>query len=708
MADLPSEEPASRPAGRTTPPPRREQYDDLDWREVQRGSRPGNVYIRIMRPAEGEFEQVSREHLIAKETTGAPRRGFGKLWRGLHDLLIGHPLATAAAAHERLSKTKALAVLSSDALSSVAYATEEILLILVLAGAAALSFSLPIGLAIIALVLLVGFSYRQTIKAYPQGGGSYIVASDNLGSLPGLTAGAALMIDYILTVAVSVAAGVAALISALPGLAPHRVILGASFIVLVTLANLRGVRESGNIFSVPTYAFILSIMALIGMGLFRLATGSVAPLPAHELAVAQDLSLFLLLRAFSSGCTALTGIEAISDGVPAFKAPEWKNARATLTILMGLLVAMFAGITILANRLNVVPDEIGHETVVSQIARLVFDGGPFYYVIQAATALILLLAANTAFADFPRLGYFLARDGYLPHQFGYRGDRLAYSWGIVVLGLFSVVLLAAFGGQTHALIPLYAVGVFTSFTLSQAGMVMRWWRRREPGWQTSIVFNGLGALTTAVVLIIVAVTKFAAGDPLFTLGGYQVHGGAWMVMVLIPLLILIFRGIKKHYTGVRAQLSLQGEVETTLPQMRHRIIVPVAGLNRVSLRALAYARGLSPDVRAVHVALEGPEEVERLRGRWEEWQLDIPLIILESPYRATVGPLLAYIDAYRKRHPTVMLTVLLPEFVPAHWWENILHNQSALRLKAALLFRPNTVVISVPYHLTDQPVAASE
>jgi hypothetical protein len=358
---------------------------------------------------------------------------------------------------------------------------------------------------------------------------------------------------------------------------------------------------------------------------------------------------------------------------------------------------MFGGITLLAYQLHITPAEGTGETVVSQIARIVFDGGPFYFVIQAATALILLLAANTSFADFPRLAYFLARDRFLPHQFAYRGDRLAYSYGIGVLGLLS----ALFGGETHALIPLYAVGVFTSFTLSQTGMVVRWWRRREPGWQTSLVLNGVGAVATMLVLVIVAITKFAAGDPLFTIGGFDVHGGAWMVMVLIPLLILGFQAIHTHYGRVAEQLSLHGSVPAELPAVSHSIIVPINDLNQASLRALAYARSVTSNVRAVHVVLEGTDEAERLRRRWEKWGGDVPLVILESPYRAMVGPLLAYIESHGRRHPRATITILLPEFVPAHWWEHILHNQSALRLKAALFFRPGTVVTSVPYHLQD-------
>lgn len=621
---------------------------------------------------------------------GAPRlTGLSGAYSRLKRLIIGEPLATAAAGHERLTKVKALAVLSSDALSSVAYATEEIMRVLLLAGTAALSASLSIGLVLVVLLFVVGFSYRQTIKAYPTGGGSYIVAKDNLGTLPGLTAAGSLLISYTLTVAVSVAAGVKALASAYPQLDSFSAEIGVGVIVLITLINLRGIRESGTIFMLPTYVFLVCIGALLAWGLVKFGFGPPGEPPTIQSAV-EPLTLFLMLRAFASGGAALTGVEAISDGVPAFKPPEWVNAQKTLTAMVVILAVTFAGITYLANRMAIVPGvaEAGHdaETVVSQIARGVFGDSFFYYAVQYATFLILFLAANTAYSDFPRLAYFLGRDRFLPHQFTFRGDRLAYSVGIVVLGIASSLVLWGFGGSISRLIPLYAFGVFSAFTLSQTGMVARWWRRREPGWQRSIIFNGVGALATFVVLLIVATTKFA--------------DGAWMVVVLLPLEVLLFRGIHAHYTQAANEVAAETPIDPT--EITHQVIVPIASLNQVALQTLAYARSIArgPEdvVSAVHIT-DDPATAETLQEQWEEWQCGVQLTIVESPYRSLVGPLLAYIDAMHAQYPEKTLTVVLPEMVPAHWWEQVLHNQTALRLKAALLFRPGIVVADVPYHL---------
>jgi amino acid transporter len=561
--------------------------------------------------------------------------------------------------------------------------------VLLLAGTAALSASLGIGAVLVVLLFVVGFSYRQTIKAYPRGGGSYIVAKDNLGTLPGLTAAGSLLISYTLTVAVSVAAGVKALASAYPVLDSVSAGVGVAVIVLITMINLRGIRESGSIFMLPTYVFLACMVALLGWGLFRFGFGPPGqPTPVQD--AVEPLTLFLMLRAFASGGAALTGVEAISDGVPAFKPPEWVNAQKTLTAMVVILAVTFTGITYLANRMATVPGvaEGGHgaETVVSQIARGVFGETPLYYAVQYATFLILFLAANTAYSDFPRLAYFLGRDKFLPHQFTFRGDRLAYSVGIVVLGIASSVVLWSFGGSISRLIPLYAFGVFSAFTLSQAGMVMRWWRRREAGWQHSIIFNGVGALATFLVLLVVATTKFA--------------DGAWMVVVLLPIVVLLFRGIHAHYTQAADELSAETPIDPD--EITHQVIVPVSSLNQVALQTLAYARsiarGPSDVVSAVHIT-DDPEAAEKLREQWEEWQCGVQLTIIESPYRSLVGPLLAYIDAMHAQHPGKTLTVVLPEMVPAHWWEQVLHNQTALRLKAALLFRPGIVVSDVPYHL---------
>ncbi len=593
---------------------------------------------------------------------------------------VGSPLPSVAERYQRLSKRLALAVFSSDALSSVAYATEEILLVLVAAGSVALIWSLPVGLAIIGLLAVVATSYWQTIHAYPSGGGSYIVARENLGTPAGLVAGAALLIDYVLTVAVSVAAGVAALTSAVPALLTHRVGIGVAAIAVIMIANLRGVRESGRLFAVPTYGFIVCLGALILWGSARLfMTGEVPPvIIPHR--TTNPVALFLLLRAFSAGCTALTGVEAISNGVPAFKPPESRNAGLTLVAMAVILGGFFAGITGLAYANGIVPR--AEETVVSQIARLTFGSGVFYYATQAFTALILFVAANTSFADFPRLSSLLARDGFLPRQLTHRGDRLVFSNGIVALGALAAVLLVAFGGETHALIPLYAVGVFVSFTLSQAGMVEHWRRIREPGWARHMAINATGALTTGVVSVIIGVTKFT-------------HG-AWIVVVLIPMLIILFIRIRAHYDRVAAQLSLQGYQPT--PEGTHYVIVPMGGVHRATLRALEYARTISPHVTAVYVDQLG--DANRVLEKWSEWGGGTPLVVLATPYRSLARPLLEYIDrVHREQGGKGFITVVLPEFVPRRWWEHFLHNQSALLLKGALLFRRGIVVVDVPYHL---------
>jgi len=611
-------------------------------------------------------------------------------------LAFGSPLPTAEEVHQRLTKVQALAVFSSDALSSVAYATEEILLVLVVAGVAALGLSLPIALAIAGLLAIVATSYYQTIHGYPSGGGAYIVAHDNLGMWPGLTAAAALLIDYVLTVAVSITAGVAAITSAFPALLAFRVGLCLLAVALITWANLRGVRESGTLFAIPTYGFVFIFLALIVVGLARLISGTLSPLPAQTPAVAegsiQALTVFLILRAFASGCTALTGIEAISNGIPAFQKPEADNAGKTLIAMATLLVGMFLGITFLARSLGVVPVE--QETVVSQIGKQVFGYGPFYLALQATTALILVLAANTSFADFPRLSSILARDRYLPRQLANLGDRLVFANGIVALAFLASTLVVIFGGQTHRLIPLYALGVFLAFTLSQAGMVRHWQRESGQGWHWKATLNGLGAVATGVVLLVIVTTKFA-------------HGG-WIVVLLIPGFIWIFSAVKHHYVTVAEQLSLEGlrpeEWEGLASQRGHKVVVPVSGMHRGTLAALRFARSLSKDVTALVVDVE-PEVTARVREKWPVWGHDVPLVVLESSYRSTIGPLLAYLDEVDRREPeSGLAVVVLPEFVPARWWQDLLHNQTARLIKNALIYRrgqegKDRVIIDVPYHL---------
>ena len=666
-------------------------------------------------------------------------------------VLVGSPLRTEQAAHERLSKKTALAVFSSDALSSTAYATEEILLVLAAAVAFgqgnAFRYVVPISLGIAVLLVIVATSYRQTIHAYPSGGGAYIVAKENLGVNAGLVAGASLLVDYVLTVSVSVAAGVAAVTSMVQGtrferLDEHKVLLCLVCIAFIAVANLRGVRESGAIFAAPTYGFVVCFMFMIGYGLVHYFTaGGAAHVPgADELKIAegyrfQPVTLFLILGAFSNGCAALTGIEAISNGVPAFKRPEARNASRTLVVMAALLTTMFLGTSLTAWLYGVHPH--ANETVISQFGRIIFTGplAWFYYVVQVTTALILVLAANTSFADFPRLASLLARDRFLPRQFANRGDKLVFSNGIVILAVFSSLLVIAFGGDTSRLIPLYAVGVFLSFTLSQAGMVRHWLDERAgarkqnrgagggaPGgdakngngrkampdamlaasddihvskfvedevtspanWKKSIVVNGLGAVATFVVLCVFVVTKF-------------VHG-AWIVVVLVPLLVLMFRSIHKHYVRVAKQLSTEGLVH--LQEIRNTVVVPISGIHRGVITALQYAKSISTDgcVKAVYVDLD-EDATHKLQQKWERWGSGVELVVLESPYRSLTRPLLRYIDRLRRGGGDDFVTVVLPEFVPARWWQQLLHNQSSLLLKGSLLFKKCVVVVSVPYHL---------
>lgn len=616
-------------------------------------------------------------------------------WR---QVLVGSPLRTAEHVHQRLTKTKALAIFSSDALSSVAYATEEILLVLVLAGSVAYKLSIPIAFVITGLLVIVSVSYYQTIHGYPSGGGSYIVAHENLGVWPGLVAAAALLIDYVLTVAVSITAGIVAITSAFPELLPWRVHLCLLAILLIVWGNLRGVRESGAVFAMPTYVFLLFFLLLIGGGVLRLAIGSLesvqTPAIPERPGGLEILSIWLVLRAFASGCTAMTGIEAISDGVPAFQKPESDNAGKTLIVMIAILGSMFLGITFLAHTLGVVP--VAHESVVSQIGRQVFGGGLLYFALQASTAMILVLAANTAFADFPRLASILARDGYAPRQLANMGDRLVFSNGIAALAILAGVLVVLFRGNTHSLIPLYSVGVFLSFTLSQAGMVCRWYKRQEDGWRLKAAINGLGAVSTGVVLCVVVESKFT-------------HG-AWLIMLLIPALVTVFRAVHQHYGDMREQVFLQeGEVIpwSHLKGVRpHKVVVPLASLNRAALAALQFARSVSDDVTAVVVDVDAAS-TQRLKDSWEAWGVDIPLVALESPYRSVVRPLLAYLEHTDQhasdRGPAI---VILPEIVPARWWQNLLHNQTTLQLKAVLLFREahngvSRIVINVPYRLHD-------
>ena len=601
----------------------------------------------------------------------------------LKRLLVGKPIPSSLAHHERLSRVTGLAVLSSDALSSVAYATDFIVVTLVVAGAAALGYAIPIGIVIASLLAIVAFSYRQTIHAYPTGGGAYIVAKENISATAGLVAAASLLVDYTLTVSVSISAGVLAITSAAPTLHVYRVEMCLVFLALLMVGNLRGIRESGRIFAVPTYFFVVSILGLIGIGLYHYLTHTIVPVdaPLPLTAGRAPLTIFLLLTAFANGCTAMTGVEAVSNGVPAFRPPEAKNAATTLVTMAALAITMFLGITFLAHVYKVMPTAA--ESGVSQLARAIFGGHTFlYYLVQAATTLILVLAANTAYADFPRLASIVSRDRYLPRQFMNQGDRLAFSNGIIVLSVFAAVLIIVFRGDTQSLLPLYMIGVFVSFTLSQAGMVIHWRQSREAGWKTSAFINGFGALVTGVVLIIVTVTKTLEG--------------AWIVLLLIPAIVMIFQATRRHYDKVASQLTLRGY--TTQRRIHNTVLMPIGGIQRAVVEALRYAETLSDDVRAVYVDVD-PASTEQLRRDWDVWGGKVNLIVLTSPYRSMMEPLLEYIEQVENERPDDYVTVILPEFVPARWWQHLLHNQRALLIKGALLFRPNTVVTSVPFHL---------
>jgi amino acid transporter len=669
------------------------QSRDLRQLHTVRGSLPGNRYVRVVQPFSEEFRRRAPGHLIASERVLEPEGGLGRLADQLRRILIGRRIASERETQERIGPIKGLAIFASDNISSSAYATEEIMRVVVVAGIGALAaLTMPLTLAIVVVLAIVVTSYQQTIRAYPSGGGSYTVASDNLGTGSGLVAAAALMTDYVLTVAVSVAAGVAALTSIFPAIFPHRVLLGVGFVALLWLGNLRGLRESANVFAIPTYVYLLAIYGLIGFGLLGVVTGTLPDYHAPSTWIAttgtEGLGLLLILRAFAAGSVALTGTEAVSNGVQAFKPPESRNAGMVLILMGTLFGTIFLGISFLASQLGVVPDPSERQTVISQIAGTLFGNGtPYHYLIQLSTSFLLVLAANTAFAGFPRLASILGKDRFLPRQFQYRGDRLAFSFGIMVLAVLAGALVVAFQGSVTNLIPLYTVGVFVAFTLSQSGMVRHWWRLRnqEPGWRWRAALNGSGAVATGLVAVIVGVAKFALG--------------AWMVVILIPILVGLMWSIRKHYQAVERELAIASGSDALQPRKPPRVLVPVSRLDRASLAAIAYARSISGDVTAVHVADEA-DDVEAMKRQWTEWGTPANLVILESPYRALIAPLLAYVDATDQMDPSQPTTIVLCELVPRRFWEYPLHNQTALRLKLRLFFRPNTVVVDVPYHLS--------
>jgi len=661
-----------------------------------RGQKVGDRRVRVKRPHAAYFRYSGEGFLVARASASAPRTPLGRALARVKAGLFGRPLSIHDDISERLTKTKALAIFSSDAISSSAYATEEILRVLVLAGAGALILSLPIAVMIALLLAVVSTSYRQIGIAYPSGGGAYAVARANLPMITALIAAGALLVDYVMTVAVSTASAVEQVISAVPAVADWRLEVGVAAIILITLGNLRGLRESGNIFAIPTYLFVGSALLMIAIGVYRtVILGEVgtppAPLPGAPNPL-QPLGVLLLLRAFASGSVALTGTEAITNGVPAFKPPEAKNAAATLTAMAILLAVLFVGITFVADRFGIVAIDLPTtKTVISQVAALAYGHDTlWFYLFQAFTALILFLAANTSFNAFPRLAAILARDGYMPRQMSFRGDRLAFTLGIVILSIVAIVLLVAFGGNTTALIPLYSIGVFVSFTISQFGMVLHWLKERSAGWHWRLAINGLGAVLTAIVSIVVLVAKFALG--------------AWLIAVIIPILVVMMVFIHRQYQASSEELAVRDDVVFRGPHRLERVIVPVPGITRAVIQAVNVGRSIAPDVQAILVSDE-PEEAAKIRDRWERQIPDVPLVIVESPFRALVGPLLAYLDVLDDAWPAdrekPITFVVIPEYVARSWWERILYNQSAKRLRQVLLGRPHTVVVAVPYRRDD-------
>jgi amino acid transporter len=662
----------------------------IGGRRPLQGRKVGDRRVRVERPHSPYFRYTGPGMLTAKAAASEPTTPSGRAWEQIRRTLFGRRLSNEEEAFERLPKKLALPIFSSDAISSSAYATEEILRVLVLAGAGALLVSLEVAIAITILLTVVSISYRQVCRAYPSGGGAYVVAKENIGQIFGLIAAAALLIDYVMTVAVSTASAVSQVYSVVPALYDLRIEIAILSIALITIANLRGLREAGLIFASPTYIFVGLALLMIVMGLVRVTTGQgpATPLPQDVVPFGTEpLGIFLLLRAFAGGSVALTGVEAIANGVPAFKPPESKNAANTMITMAILLGVLFIGITIVVDAFGIRPTVEGGPTVIAIVAASVFgDGTPLFLAFQAATALILFLAVNTSFNAFPRLAAILAQDGFMPRQFAFRGDRLAFSWGIVVLATIAGALLIVFQGDTHALIPLYSVGVFVCFTLSQTGMVRHWFTVRDAGWWWRAAVNAVGGLLTFVVLLVVVSVKFGAG--------------AWLVVVLIPAEVALFLFIHRQYAAARAHLQLRPDQVVAAPHREERVVIPVDGLNRSVVQAVNVGRTMADDVRAVLVANDH-EYAEEIQEAWARQVPGVPLVIVESPYRALTGPLLAYLDvldhAWSPDKETPITFVVIPEFVPRHWWERLLYNQSTNQLRRALLGRPNTVVTNVPY-----------
>jgi len=663
----------------------------IGGRRPLQGRKVADRRIRVDRPHSPYFRYAGPGQLIAKEAASLPRTPAGRALARARAILFGRPLSIHEEMEERLPKKKALAIFSSDPISSSAYATEEILRVLVLAGAGFLFLSLPVAAAIALLLAVVSTSYRQIGYAYPSGGGAYAVARANLPSLAALVAAGALLVDYVMTVAVSTASAVEQIISAVPEVADERLLIGVAAVVLITIGNLRGLRESGNIFAIPTYLFVGSALLMIAIGVYRIVilgehADPPSPLPGAPSPL-EPLGLLLIIRAFASGSVALTGTEAIANGVPAFKPPEAKNAATTLSVVAVLLAVLFVGITFVALNFGIVAiDEPAPKTVISQVAALAFgDGSIGFYLFQAFTALILFLAANTSYNAFPRLAAILARDGYLPRQFSFRGDRLAFTSGIVILSVVAIALLIIFEGNTTALIPLYSVGVFVSFTISQGGMVRHWLREKSSGWRWRLAINGFGCALTGFVAVVVTIAK---APP------------SLLVAIVIPILVVLMMFINRQYRTSAAMLEVRSDVVIPPPQREERVIVPVPGINRAVVQAVNVGRSIAHDVRGVLISDE-PDEAVAIRERWERQLPGVPLVIVESPYRALLGPLLAYLDvldqAWPPDKPEPITFVVIPEYVARSWWERLLYNQSAKRLRSVLLGRTHTVVVNVPY-----------
>ena len=657
-----------------------------------KGRKLGDRRVRIERPHAAYFRYTPEGTLVAKESASAPRTPGGRLWARIRGILVGRPLSIHEEISQRLSKTKALAIFSSDPISSSAYATEEILRVLVLAGAGALFLSLPVAAGVAFLLAAVAISYRQIVHAYPSGGGDYAVARRNLPMLGSLVVAGALLVDYVMTVAVSTASAAEQVISAVPELHDWKLVIGVLAIGLITIGNLRGLRESGNIFAIPTYLFVGSALLMIAVGVFRVVVNGEGAAPALEDQGVPDLlsgvGIFLLIKAFASGSVALTGTEAIANGVPAFKPPESKNAATTLGAVAVLLAVLFLGITFVASSFGVLPTGEGEvpKTVISQVAAVIYgDGTLLFYLFQAFTALILFLAANTSYNAFPRLAAILATDGYMPRQFSFRGDRLAFTSGVLILSVVAVALLLGFNGETHALIPLYSVGVFIAFTVGQSGMIVHWLRERPPGWRWRLAINTFGCALTGLVAVVVMIAKAPT---------------SLLVVIVIPLLIGMMLFINRQYRASRDELAVSPDAVLRGPHREERVIVPVPGINRAVVQAVNVGLSIAPNLQAVLISDE-PEEAAAMRIRWERQLPQVPLVIVESPYRALVAPLLAYLDVLDRAWPAdkeaPVTFVVIPEYVARSWWERILYNQSAKRLRTALLGRAHTVVVNVPY-----------